>query len=158
MRYRYLVTGLFVCADDVIVGTQWSAQWSALPDALVKIEDGSGFASKVRIAGEDPASIFPGEKGIAAEPSPQSGATDLSNDAASSARSYWNALVATQRWAENEIRHGRRSHLFKRLLELYRRKAAVGAGSAHAISKILSVCGLTPRSYQPRQCAKSCKL
>jgi hypothetical protein len=32
-----LNTGLFVCADDVIIGTQWSA----LPDALIKIEDGS---------------------------------------------------------------------------------------------------------------------
>jgi hypothetical protein len=57
-----LNTGLFVCADDVIIGTQWSV----LPDALVKIEDGSGFASKVRIAGEDPASMFPGAKGVAA--------------------------------------------------------------------------------------------
>src|ERR1700746_1664905 len=44
-----LNTGLFVCADDVIIATQWSA----LPDTLVKIEDGSGFASKVGIAGED---------------------------------------------------------------------------------------------------------
>ena len=57
-----LNTGLFVCADDVIIGTQWSA----LPDTLVKIEDGSGFYGKVRIAGEDPASMFPGPKGIAA--------------------------------------------------------------------------------------------
>ncbi len=57
-----LNTGLFVCADDVIIGTQWSA----LPDTLVKIEDGSGFSGKVRIAGEDPASMFPGAKGIAA--------------------------------------------------------------------------------------------
>src|ERR1700758_4647578 len=72
-----LNTALFVCADDVIIGTQWSA----LPDALVKIEDGSGFASKVRIAGEDPASMSPGANGIAAEPSPQSRATDLSNQA-----------------------------------------------------------------------------
>jgi hypothetical protein len=55
-----LNTGLFVCADDVIIGTQWSA----LPDALVKIEDRSGFASKVRIAGLDPASMFPGAKGV----------------------------------------------------------------------------------------------
>jgi hypothetical protein len=35
----------------------------------------------VPIAGEDPASMFPGAKGIAAEPSPQSSATDLSNQA-----------------------------------------------------------------------------
>jgi hypothetical protein len=57
-----LNTGLFVCADDVIIGTQWNA----LPDALIKIENGPGFAGKVRIAGEDPASMFPGDKGIAA--------------------------------------------------------------------------------------------
>ena len=61
-----LNTGLFVCADDVIIGTQWSA----LPDTLVKIEDGSGFCGKARIAREDPASMFPGAKGIAAEPAP----------------------------------------------------------------------------------------
>ena len=59
-----LNTGLFVCADDVIIGTQGSA----LPDTLVKIEDGSGFCGKVRIARKDPASMFPGAKGIAAEP------------------------------------------------------------------------------------------
>jgi hypothetical protein len=41
-----LNTSLFVCADDVIIGTQWSA----LPDTLVKIEDGSGFAGKVWMA------------------------------------------------------------------------------------------------------------
>ena len=70
-------TGLFVCADDVIIGSQWNA----LPDALVKIEDGSGFAGKVRIAGEDPASMLPGPKGIAAEPAPQSSAADLSDQA-----------------------------------------------------------------------------
>ena len=66
-------TGLFVCADDVIIGTQCNA----LPDALVKIENGSGFAGKVRIAGEDPASMFPGAKGIPAEPAPQGSAADL---------------------------------------------------------------------------------
>jgi putative transposase len=59
-------------------------------------------------------------------------------EAADHARSYWNALVAAQRWAENEIRYGRRGQLFKRLLELYSRKAAVGGGSAKAINKILS--------------------
>jgi hypothetical protein len=68
-----LNTRLLICGDDVIVGSQWSA----LPDAFVKIEDGSGFVGKVRIAREDPASVFPGTKGIAAEPAPQSGAADL---------------------------------------------------------------------------------
>ena len=68
-----LNTGLFVCTDDVIIGTQWST----LPEALIKIEDGSSLVGKVRIAGEDPASVFPGPKGIAAEPAPQSSAADL---------------------------------------------------------------------------------
>jgi len=68
-----LNTRLFVCGDDVVIG----AQWSALPDALVKIEDGSGFVGKGRIAREDPASMLPGAEGIPAEPSPQSGAADL---------------------------------------------------------------------------------
>ena len=70
-------TGLFICADDVIIG----AQWNALPDALVKIENGSGFAGEVRISWKDPASMFPGAKGIAAEPAPQSSAADLSDQA-----------------------------------------------------------------------------
>jgi len=57
-----LNTGFFVCADDVIIGTKGNA----LPETLVKIEDGPGFAGKGRIAREDPASMFPGAKGIAA--------------------------------------------------------------------------------------------
>src|SRR5262245_60846945 len=61
-----LNTRLFVCGDDVIIG----AQRSALPDAFVKIEDGSGLVGKVRIAGKDPAPMLPGAKGIAAEPAP----------------------------------------------------------------------------------------
>ena len=72
-----LNTGLFVCADDVLIGTQWNA----LPDTLVKIENGSGFCGKVRIAGKDPASMFPGAKSIAAEPAPQSSTADLSDQA-----------------------------------------------------------------------------
>jgi hypothetical protein len=44
----------------------------------------------------------------------------------------------TQRWAENDLRHGWRGQLFKRLLELYSRKSAVGGGSAKAINRILS--------------------
>ena len=72
-----LNTGLFVCADDVVIGTQWNA----LPDTLVKIEDGSGFCGKVRIARKDPASMLPGAKSIAAEPAPQSSAADLSDQA-----------------------------------------------------------------------------
>src|SRR6202022_4537099 len=72
-----LNTALFVCADDVIIGTQGSA----LPDTLVKIEDESRFCGKVRIARKDPASMFPGAKSIAAEPAPQSSTADLSDQA-----------------------------------------------------------------------------
>jgi hypothetical protein len=72
-----LNAGLLVCGNDVVIG----AQWSALPDAFVKIKDGSGFVGKVRIAREDPASMLPGPKGITAEPAPQSGTADLSDQA-----------------------------------------------------------------------------
>ena len=72
-----IATGGASTRDDVIIGTQGNA----LPEALVKIEDGPGFAGKGRIAREDPASMFPGAKGIAAEPAPQSSAADLSDQA-----------------------------------------------------------------------------
>ena len=72
-----LNAGLFVGRDDVVIG----AQWSAFPNTLVKIEDGSGFGGKVGIARKDPASMLPGAKGIAAEPAPQSSAADLSDEA-----------------------------------------------------------------------------
>jgi len=72
-----LNAGLFVRGDDVVV----RAQWGALPNALIKIEDGSGFVGEPRIAGEDPASMLPGAKGIAAEPTPQSSAADLRDQA-----------------------------------------------------------------------------
>ena len=51
------------------------------PKRVRKIEDRPGFVGKVRIAREDPASMLPGAKGIAAEPAPQSGAADLGNQA-----------------------------------------------------------------------------
>jgi len=72
-----LNAGLFVCGDNVVVG----AQWDALPDALIKIEDGSGFVGELGIAREDPASMLPGAKGIAAQPAPQCGAADVCHQA-----------------------------------------------------------------------------
>jgi len=63
----------FVCGNDIVIG----AQWSALPNALVKIEDGAGFDGELGIAREDPASMLPGTQGIAAEPTPQCGAAHL---------------------------------------------------------------------------------
>ena len=71
-----LNAGLFVRGDDEVI----SAQWSALPNALVEIEDGTGFGRKVGIAREDPASMLPGAEGIAAEPAPQGGAADLGDE------------------------------------------------------------------------------
>ena len=68
-----LNAGLFVCGNDVVVGTQWSA----LPNALVKIEDGAGLVGKLGIAREDPTAMLPGAKSITAEPAPQCGAADL---------------------------------------------------------------------------------
>jgi len=72
-----LNAGLFVCGNDVVI----VAQWDALPNALVKVEDGSGFVGELRIAREDPASMLPGAKGIGAEPAPQRGAADLCHQA-----------------------------------------------------------------------------
>ena len=68
-----LNTRLFVCGNDIVI----AAQGSALPNAFVKIEDGTGFIGKVRIARKDPASMLPRAKGIAAEPAPQRGTADL---------------------------------------------------------------------------------
>ncbi len=72
-----LDAALFVRRDDEVI----SAQRSAFPSAVIEIEDGAGFGSKVRIAREDPASMLPRTEGIAAEPAPQGGAADFRNDA-----------------------------------------------------------------------------
>ena len=82
-RQRWLFTaarlnaGLFVCGNAVVIG----AQWRALPNAFVKIKDGSGLVGKVRIARKDPASMLPRSQRITAEPAPQSGAADLCDQA-----------------------------------------------------------------------------
>jgi hypothetical protein len=68
-----LNTRLFVSGDDVIIG----AKFGALPDAFIEIEDRPGFVGEVWIAGEDPTSMLPGAKSIAAEPAPQGGAANL---------------------------------------------------------------------------------
>ena len=72
-----LNTRLFVRGDDVII----RAKFGAVPDAFIEIEDRPGFVGEVRIAGEDPASMLPGAKSIAAEPAPQGGAADLGDQA-----------------------------------------------------------------------------
>jgi hypothetical protein len=57
---------LFVSRDDEVI----IAQWSAIPNAVIQIEDGTGLGRKVGIAREDPASMLPGAEGIATEPAP----------------------------------------------------------------------------------------
>src|ERR1022692_3399351 len=71
-----LNTRLLVRRDHEVI----SAQWSALPNALVKVEDGTGFASKVGITREDPASMLPGAESVGAEPTPQGGAADFRDE------------------------------------------------------------------------------
>jgi len=63
----------FVGGDNVVIGSPWGT----LPNAFVQTEDGAGFLGKARITREDPASMLPATKGIAAEPAPQRGAADL---------------------------------------------------------------------------------
>ena len=53
-----LNTRLFVCGDDVIIGVQWSA----LPDAVVKIEDGSSFVGKFGSRGKIQLRCFQGRR------------------------------------------------------------------------------------------------
>jgi hypothetical protein len=72
-----LDAGLLIGGNDVVV----SAQWNAVPDAFVQVEDRTSFVCKVGIAREDPASMLPRAKCIAAEPTPQRGATDVGDQA-----------------------------------------------------------------------------
>ena len=69
--------GFFVCGNDVVI----NPQRSALPNALVQIEEGTGFGGKVGITREDPTPMLPRPERIIAEPSPQSGPANLSNEA-----------------------------------------------------------------------------
>src|SRR5689334_2368056 len=58
-----LNAGLLIRGNYVVVGTERSA----LPHAFVEIEDRNSFVRKVGIAREDPASMLPWTKSIAAE-------------------------------------------------------------------------------------------
>jgi hypothetical protein len=68
-----LNTGLLVRRDHEVIG----AQWSALPNALVKVQDGTGVGRKVGITREDPASMSPRAESVGAQPTPQGGAADF---------------------------------------------------------------------------------
>jgi len=68
-----LDAGLLICRDDELV----SSQWDAFPDALIEIKDRASFRSKIGVARENPTTMLPGTKSIAAQPAPQGSATDL---------------------------------------------------------------------------------
>jgi hypothetical protein len=72
-----LNTRLLVRRDHEVISTQWSA----LPNALVEIEEGTSFGGKVRVAREDPTSMLPRAESVGAEPTPQGGAADFRDEA-----------------------------------------------------------------------------
>lgn len=73
-----LNAGLLVSAQNVIA----RPQCCTFPTALVKLEDTTSLAGKLRIAREYPATVMPGPQRVLAEPAPEGGATDLRDDAA----------------------------------------------------------------------------
>ena len=72
-----LNTGLLVRRDHEVS----SGQWGAFPNALVEVEYGTGFGSKVGITRKDPASMLPRAESVGAEPTPQGGAADFGDEA-----------------------------------------------------------------------------
>ena len=68
---------LFVGRDNKVV----CAQWSALPNVMVQIENRTSLGDKIGIAWKYPASMLPGPKGIATEPAPQGSSADLCDEA-----------------------------------------------------------------------------
>lgn len=74
-----LDAGLLVGRDDELI----SSQWHALPDALIEIEDRASFSGKIGVARENPTTMLPWTKSIAAQPAPQRSATDFRNQSLS---------------------------------------------------------------------------
>jgi hypothetical protein len=70
-----LDAGLLVRADDEVP----SRQWSAVPKALVKIENGAGLGQELRVAGKYPAPVAPRTNGVLAQPAPERDPADLSD-------------------------------------------------------------------------------
>ncbi len=67
-----LDAGLLVRADHEFV----CPEPTALPDALVEVQDPPGFVLEVRVSGKDPAAMLPRTDGILVEPSPDGGVAD----------------------------------------------------------------------------------
>jgi hypothetical protein len=68
---------LLVSRDHEVI----CAEWVALPNALIEIEDGTGIGGKVGITREDPASMLPRAESVSAEPTPQRSAADFRDEA-----------------------------------------------------------------------------
>jgi hypothetical protein len=68
-----LNASLLIGGDHKIVGTEGPA----FPVALVQIQDRAGFFSEAGITRKDPGPMTPGADGVAAEPSPNRGTTDV---------------------------------------------------------------------------------
>jgi len=73
-----LNAGFFIRGEDEFVG----AEFTALPEALVQIQDPSGLGFEMRVSREDPAAVLPGTDGVLAQPSPDGGVTDGCRQAA----------------------------------------------------------------------------
>lgn len=72
-----LNAGLRVRTKDAV----GRSQRLAFPNAFVEIEDASGLFGKGGITGKNPASETPGTERVAAQPTPQRGATDFRHEA-----------------------------------------------------------------------------
>ena len=68
-----LSAGILIPGDNEVI----RAQGSALPNALLEVDNQTSLGRKMRIAGKNPTAMLPGTKGIAAEPAPQGGASEL---------------------------------------------------------------------------------
>ena len=74
-----LDAGLFIGGENELLG----AEFTALPDALVQIQDPSGLGFKIGISRKDPAAVLPRPDGILAQPSPDGGITQGCGETAS---------------------------------------------------------------------------
>lgn len=72
-----LNAGLLVSGENKFIGFKGSA----LPNSLIEIEDATGFVGKLRIAGKNPTTMFPGLNGIFMEPAPNGAAANRSHQA-----------------------------------------------------------------------------
>jgi hypothetical protein len=65
--------------EDELVG----AEFTALPDALVQIQNSSGLRFEMRVTRKNPAAVLPRTDGVLVQPSPDGGVTEGCRQAAS---------------------------------------------------------------------------